>query len=148
MLKIQNSSRPSQKCTPNLLPARIDYNGAIATPERYWKPETDEKGETTVHFRGRKLTSDVLPLPENYTGAILQVTDRVENRTALDTRLEEEEEEEEEEKVETKIVEQVGAFEKVVVWQHGGRLEGTEDPYAKGIGEWIAFAEAIHGNDE
>lgn len=38
-----NATKP-QKCTPNLLPARINHAGPINDTKRYWKPETDEKG--------------------------------------------------------------------------------------------------------
>lgn len=42
MLAIRPTS--SQKCTPNLLPMRINHNGRIENTEQYWTPTTDEKG--------------------------------------------------------------------------------------------------------
>lgn len=42
MLSIQSTN--SNKCTPNLLPARLNHNGPINNTQRYWSPTTDEKG--------------------------------------------------------------------------------------------------------
>lgn len=49
MLSIQppSASKP-QKCTPNLLPARIHHDGPINDPQRYWTPEKDEDGMSTI----------------------------------------------------------------------------------------------------
>jgi ribonuclease H2 subunit C len=32
----------------------------------------------------------------------------------------------------------------VVVWGHGGEVDGRQDAFVKGMEEWIGFAEAIH----
>ena len=53
---------------------------------------------------------------------------------------------EEAEKVEVKIVEQVGSFEEVVIWGHGGEVDASQDCYVRGLGEWIGFAESMHGD--
>lgn len=50
------------------------------------------------------------------------------------------EKEDEEEKV--KILEQIGGFEEVVVWGHEA-LPAADDVFVKGVGEWVAFAEAV-----
>lgn len=90
----------SKKCTPNLLPVRINHNGPIHNTERYFKPTipapstkpaqapSTTASETTdnatqapqpdeqlqhVHFRGRHLHGTPLALPANYTGAIVHV---------------------------------------------------------------------------
>ena len=57
-------------------------------------------------------------------------------------------EEEEEERPEVvKILETVGAFEDLVVWGHD-LVPAVDDPFVKGVEEWIAFAEAIHGRPQ
>lgn len=43
MLAIQPSSK-SQKCTLNLLPARLNHNGPINDAEQYWKPTKNDEG--------------------------------------------------------------------------------------------------------
>ncbi|KAF2268839.1 ribonuclease H1 small subunit [Lojkania enalia] len=144
MLAIQPTSSGSQKCTPNLLPARLNHNGPINATERYWKPESSEDGKPKAYFRGRHLHGTPLPLPSNYTGAILHITDK--NLPAMDNDKMEAgvDDEEESEKVEVKVAEQVGTFGEVMLWEHGGAIDKDEDTYTRGIGEWIGFAEAMH----
>lgn len=42
-----------------------------------------------------------------------------------------------------KVLEQVATFEELVVWGHEVR-PGEDETFVKGVGEWIAWAEAIH----
>ncbi|KAF2129456.1 ribonuclease H1 small subunit [Dothidotthia symphoricarpi CBS 119687] len=148
MLSIQ-STKP-QKCTPNLLPARINHNGPIDNTSQYWKPETDSKGTQHVHFRGRHLHGTVVPLPEKYTGAVLHVTDKQLPQSRSQTRAEGSGDEEEEEGVaeEIKIAEQVGEFEDMVVWGHGGQVDVGQDMFVRGLTEWVGFAESMHVDEE
>lgn len=46
--------------------------------------------------------------------------------------------------VETAIAEQVGEFEEIVVWGHGGVVEEAGDVYVRGLREWVGFAESMH----
>ena len=41
------------------------------------------------------------------------------------------------------ILKEQGNFEEVVVWDHEAILDESSDPYVKGIGEWITFAEQV-----
>lgn len=41
-----------------------------------------------------------------------------------------------------KVLEEAASFEEMVVWGHEV-LPGSDDPYVKGVEEWIAFAEAV-----
>lgn len=59
-----------------------------------------------------------------------------------------EEDMEKEGDVEVKIMEQVGSFDEVLVWGHGGKVDQSQDVYARGLGEWIEWAECMHGEDE
>jgi hypothetical protein len=56
MLSIQTAD--SKKCTPNLLPARINHNGPINNTQRYWAPTTDEKG--TQHSQHTRSSSSAI----------------------------------------------------------------------------------------
>ena len=58
----------------------------------------------------------------------------------LKSDLDEEGEEEGEEPV--AVLEEVGAFEKIVVWDHEKVVE-DDDGVVKGVAEWIRFAEAV-----
>ena len=58
-----------------------------------------------------------------------------------DSDLEELEQEDESERV--RVLESAATFDEVIVWGHD-KVPAADDPFAKGIDEWIAFAEAIH----
>ncbi|KAF2121087.1 ribonuclease H2, subunit C [Lophiotrema nucula] len=147
MLAIQSSTKSSQKCTPNLLPARLNHNGPVNDTERYWKPERTENEKNHAYFRGRHLHGTSLALPANYTGAVLQITDKdvpTTNSNRMETEDNEEEDDEESQKVEVKLIEQVGEFDEFMIWGHGGSIDASEDTYARAIKEWIGFSEAMH----
>lgn len=44
---------------------------------------------------------------------------------------------------ELKIVEQLGTFDAITTWKHENVPLDSEDPYIKGIQEWITFANAV-----
>ena len=146
MLSIQPSN--PQKCTPNLLPARINHNGPINDAQRYWKPETDDKGKQHAYFRGRHLHGTALPLPENYTGAVLHVTGKQLPQARTQPQPDGEEEVEESIPVEVTIAEQVASFDEVLVWGHGGEVDGSQDIFIRGMNEWVGFAESMHVDEE
>ena len=52
-------------------------------------------------------------------------------------------EEDDEEPEPVKILEQVSTFEEIMVWGHD-QLPAPDDPFVKGLEEWISFAEAIN----
>ncbi|KAJ4351569.1 uncharacterized protein N0V89_006912 [Didymosphaeria variabile] len=145
MIAIRSTN--AKKCTPNLLPARLNHNGPVNDTNHYWKPETDQKGTPHAYFRGRHLHGTPLALPSTHTGAILQVTD--ENLPQPRPQaIDEEDGEDEQETAEVKIAERIGDFDEVVVWGHGGEVEGEQDMFIRGVKEWMGFAEAMHGEEE
>ncbi|KAF2451709.1 hypothetical protein P171DRAFT_515672 [Karstenula rhodostoma CBS 690.94] len=139
-------SANAKKCTPNLLPARLNHNGPVNDTAQYWKPEIDEEATPHAYFRGRHLHGTPLALPSTHTGAVLQITDKNLPQTRTQPA-DADEEEEEQETVEVKVAEQIGEFEEVVVWGHGGQVEEGQDMFIRGMKEWIGFAEAMHGED-
>jgi ribonuclease H2 subunit C len=50
--------------------------------------------------------------------------------------------------VEVKVAEQVGEFDEVVVWGHGGEVDGSQDMFIRGMNEWVGFAESMHVDEE
>ncbi|KAL5387062.1 hypothetical protein DPSP01_003674 [Paraphaeosphaeria sporulosa] len=145
MIAIQSAS--AKKCTPNLLPARLNHNGPVNDTAHYWKPEVDDKGTSHAYLRGRHLHGTPLALPSTHTGAVLQITDK--NLPQMRTQpADDEDDEGEQETVEVKVAEQIGEFEEVVVWGHGGQVEEGQDMFIRGMKEWMGFAEAMHGEDE
>lgn len=110
-------------------------------------------GNQHAYLRGRHLHGLSQPLPENYTGAVLNVTDKALSQSgprSQDTEDDEQAEEDaaEEHDVEVKIAEQVGEFDEIVVWGHGGKVDGAQDGYIRGMNEWVAFAESMHVDKE
>ena len=116
----------------------------------------------TAHFRGRKLQGRRIPLPEGYIGRILQKTAGEEegegkqpNRheaTAATAAAEEDEAGEDGKMsgsatVPVRMLETKGTFDALTIWGHEyapvDGEEGEEEGFARGIGEWIGFAEAV-----
>ncbi|KAF2428354.1 ribonuclease H1 small subunit [Tothia fuscella] len=147
-LAIEKSSKEAVKCIPNLLPCKLHHDGPVNGSERYWKSETEEDDTRLAYFRGRKLHGRSVKLPEGYKGAVLQTSDKVVPTSNMNqSHMEiDEDEEEEDEAEEIKLVEQIAEFDEIMVWGHETTAEATEDPYSKGMEEWISFAEAIHAH--
>lgn len=49
---------------------------------------------------------------------------------------------EEEEEEQANMLQDLGSFDEVVLWGHESIVE-SEDPFVKGMEEWISFAEAV-----
>ena len=110
-------------------------------------------GKRHAYFRGRHLHGTTLPLPQNYTGAILHVTDKQlpQTRTQQQQPADEDDEDAEVEEsmpVEVKIAEQVGEFDEIIIWGHGGEVDGSGDAFVRGMNEWVGFAESMHVDEE
>jgi ribonuclease H2 subunit C len=63
--------------------------------------------------------------------------------TALDDDIEIEDEEDEPLEP-VKVLDELSSFDEIVVWGHD-QLPDLDDPFVRGVEEWIAFAEALHG---
>lgn len=99
-------------------------------------------------------------MPDGYRGVVVRKReegDNEEERRFEDRRMEREngyvdgiggqegeEDEEEGEEILT-VLEEVAAFEEVIVWGHE-RVVEDEDGFVKGIAEWTRFAEAVSSN--
>jgi ribonuclease H2 subunit C len=114
-------------------------------------------GKRHAYFRGRHLHGTTLPLPRNYIGAIVHVTDKQlpQSRTQPQQHLADENREDDEDAdmedsipVEVKIAEQVGEFDEVIIWGHGGEVDGSGNAFIRGMNEWVGFAESMHVDQE
>jgi ribonuclease H2 subunit C len=120
-------------------------------------------GTQHAYFRGRHLHGTTLPLPSGYTGAVVHVTEKTVPRTQAQTHAQTQardqelhdydgdddaEHEDIDESAEVKIAEQIGTFDAVVVWDHGGPVDAERDMYIRGVREWIGFAESMHVEDD
>ena len=50
---------------------------------------------------------------------------------------------EQEETEPIKVLEEIGSFSSIVVWDHE-KMPEKDDPFIKAVEEWIGFAEAMH----
>ncbi|EME78843.1 uncharacterized protein MYCFIDRAFT_168150, partial [Pseudocercospora fijiensis CIRAD86] len=133
ILALPSSTSPSTSLTPNLLPARINHNGPIPISPRHWTPNS------TSAFRGRKLLSQTLPVPKNYTGVVVTTT----GTTIPSKQTEEEGDGAGEEGAEMREMEEIGKFEEIVVWGHEMVPDRREDVYCRGLEEWVGLAESV-----
>ncbi|KAJ9613462.1 hypothetical protein H2200_003404 [Cladophialophora chaetospira] len=170
MLALQRREKRTDIRTANILPCRIQHDGPLKVTKRYWSPQVEKDGTATSYFRGRKLRGKVLKLPAGYRGTepfpvaaqnlyahvslgvVAKSTDRYlqpsklatgPTYTAVDEDIEIADEEEEPPEP-VKILEETSGFEEIIVWGHD-IVPTNDNPFVKGIEEWISFAEAIHG---
>ena len=68
IVSITKSKFQPWKCSPNVLPCRINHDGPVNAAKRYWDPTTEADGTKTAYFRGRKLRGKTIQLPEGYRG--------------------------------------------------------------------------------
>ncbi|KAI7224948.1 hypothetical protein KC330_g9218 [Hortaea werneckii] len=158
----RNPHQPQQSkpLHPNILPCSIHHSGPIKVSKRYWSPKIatntpHDHGSKiqTAHFRGRKLQGRRIRLPEGYIGMILQKTDNeeeVKQQKGDEATAENAEEAGEDGNMlpsatPVRMLETKGTFDALTIWGHEHAPLGQEDDeFARGIGEWIGFAEAIH----
>ena len=83
-----------------------------------------------------------MDVPKGYRGVIVQEAGKekiaVQDMNIGDLDGEEGEEEQEE----VTVLNEVGLFDKVVIWNHESVVDG-DDAFVKGLGEWIGFAQAV-----
>ncbi|PGH26849.1 hypothetical protein AJ80_01430 [Polytolypa hystricis UAMH7299] len=155
-----SNSSQSSRLTPNILPCRIHHDGPVEAPKRYWDPVFDDgKSDlATSYFRGRKLRGRRVPIPQGYHGLIATPTNTplpthpsLSSQTPSSTTHQEqiyeqqdgEEEEEDVKEPPPSLVEKTGTFSEFMVWEHED-VPAADDPFVKGVSEWIQFAEAMH----
>ena len=96
---------------------------------------TDQNSQT-AYFRGRKLRGRRVAVPEGYEGVVATPTERT-IRPAQNNSVDETEPEEP-----VKILEKQATFQDVMVWGHE-LMPAADDPFVKGVEEWVRFAEAV-----
>jgi ribonuclease H2 subunit C len=149
----------------------ITILGTLNRWEKYAHIHTHTKSKPTsltcpdtkhVHFRGRHLYGTSLPLPTHYTGAVLSITDRLaptaqsssqhppETDASVDADPDADVDADLEDEVleEVKIAEQLGEFDEIVVWGHGGEVDEGSDMFVRGMREWVGFAESMHCDED
>lgn len=84
-----------------------------------------------------------MDVPQGYKGIIVKEAGK--EKTAFEKIEKESLEGEggEEEQEEVTVLNEIGSFERVVIWNHESMVDG-DDAFVKGLGEWISFADAMH----
>ncbi|KAI9857152.1 MAG: 3'-5' exonuclease [Vezdaea acicularis] len=146
MLAIQKSQKPEGKCSANILPCRISHTGPVSSSERYWKPQKEDD-KNVAYFRGRRLLGKTIRIPDGYQGAVVERTERM--LPVADKKMSSvigsgDDEDGDDEPEQVNILEETNTFDEIVVWGHETLPDDMDDPYVKGIEEWIPFAEAMH----
>ena len=104
-------------------------------------------GKPEAYFRGRKLRGQEIGVPQGYRGIVVEEagseTTAFQNTEKRVLKGEEGEEMEEEQK-EVTMLNELGSFDKLLIWNHESMVDG-DDPFVKGLSEWIDFAEAVSG---
>ncbi|EEQ83260.2 uncharacterized protein BDCG_00065 [Blastomyces dermatitidis ER-3] len=159
-----DSHQRNSSITPNILPCRIHHDGPVEISARYWNPVVDESNPdtATAYFRGRRLRGRRVLIPEGYEG-VLASTDSSLQLAALESGtkkndqgrshrnfdLEEDEDDDHHDDSDEDywksfaVVEKQGSFSDFMVWDHE-KVPAADDPFVKGVSEWIRFAEAMH----
>ncbi|PGH01521.1 ribonuclease H2 subunit C [Blastomyces parvus] len=149
-----DSHQENSSITPNILPCRIHHDGPVEISTRYWNPVVDESNPdtATAYFRGRKLRGRRVPIPDGYEGVIActnslesEAKNNDQGRRHRNFDLEDEEDDDNDEDYwkSFTIVEKQGSFSDFMVWDHE-KVPAADDPFVKGVSEWIRFAEAMH----
>lgn len=80
----------------------------------------------------------------------MQITDKnlPQNRHSPTEEEDDDDDGEEQETVEVKIADQIGEFQDVVIWGHGGPVDEGQSMFIRGVREWVGFADAMHGDHD
>ncbi|KAI1097067.1 ribonuclease H1 small subunit [Jackrogersella minutella] len=139
--KIQN------KAQVHLLPCRINHDGNVNPIDTYWNPDEGQDQVKTAYLRGRKLHGKAVKLPEGYYGSIAEKSGAKkseESRKEEDMIEDVEIQEEPEDQLEIRAMERKATFDELMIWNHETLANSSDDPYLRGMEEWISFAEQIH----
>lgn len=104
-------------------------------------------GKPEAYFRGRKLRGQEIQVPQGYRGIVVEEAGR--ETTAFQTTekgvFEQEEGEQiEEAQEEVTMLNELGSFDRLLIWNHESMVDG-DDLFIRGLSEWISFAEAVSG---
>ncbi|CCU75349.1 unnamed protein product [Blumeria hordei] len=144
MLFLRKAKGHEGKCTPNVLPCRINFSGPVGVSKRHWHPVERSDGNSVVYFRGKKLYGKRINIPKNYRGVVLSKSDQdlPEKMPPIEKI-----EEEADHSMSTQYLEETQEFEDIVVWGHETLPHESSDPYLRGINDWISLAKLIHEHE-
>ena len=99
-------------------------------------------GKFEAYFRGRKLRGQEIQVPQGYSGVIVKEVGKEKAASRNIERGGIEGYDGDEELEETTVLNEVGSFKNILIWNHEDIFEG-DNAFVKGLSEWIGFAEAV-----
>lgn len=157
-----------KKAQVNLLPCRIHHDGNVNPIDTYWNPQDGQgmmitcpsqvslnfcshymnfpEQTKTAYLRGRKLQGKAVKLPEGYYGSIVEKSEpKKPEKSSNDEEMTEviEIEDDSDDQIETGAMKGKATFDELMVWNHESLANSSEDPYLRGMEEWISFTEQV-----
>ncbi|KAI0837816.1 ribonuclease H1 small subunit [Hypoxylon sp. FL0890] len=144
VLAIDSQEAIQKRAQVHLLPCRIHHDGDINPINTYWNPSEGQDQVKTAYLRGRKLHGKAVKLPEGYYGSVVEKSEPKKSEEPKEMTDNVEILEEPENQLEIGAMQGKATFEELMVWNHEILANSSEDPYLRGMEEWISFAEQIH----
>ncbi|KAI1433621.1 ribonuclease H1 small subunit [Xylaria sp. CBS 124048] len=149
LFAVESKASREEKTIVNLLPCRIHHDGDVNPSKTFWNPTKDKDGIHTAYLRGRKLHGKAMRLPKGYQGVVVEKTDAKPETPAKHEELADVEIiENPDDQLEVGTMRVKAGFDGLMIWGHESTTESVDDPYVRGMEEWIAFAEEIHSYSE
>ncbi|KAI1765366.1 ribonuclease H1 small subunit [Hypoxylon sp. FL1150] len=140
-----DSQESTQKnASVHLLPCRINHDGNVEPVDAYWNPSESQDKTKRAYLRGRKLHGKVVKLPEGYYGSVVEMSEPKKPENTQEMAEELEVQNEQDEQPEVGVMQGKATFDEIMIWGHESLTDSNEDPYLRGVEEWISFAEQIH----
>lgn len=143
VLSVESREAISKKAQVHLLPCRIHHDGNVNPINTYWNPSDGQDQTKTAYLRGRKLYGKAVKLPEGYYGSVVEKSELKQSEEPKEMA-EDVEIQGIEDQLEIGTMEGKATFNELTVWNHETLANSSEDPYLRGMEEWISFAEQIH----
>lgn len=97
-----------------------------------------------AYLRGRKLHGKAVKLPEGYYGSVVEKSTPKKAEKPREEMIEDLEiVDDPDDQPEIGAMQGQATFEEVMIWGHESLPDSSEDPYLRGMEEWISFAEQV-----
>ncbi|KAI8959206.1 ribonuclease H1 small subunit [Daldinia sp. FL1419] len=142
---VDSQENIEKKAQIHLLPCRVHHDGNVNPVETYWNPTESEGEKKIAYLRGRKLHGKVVKLPEGYYGSVVEKSAPKKPQPSQEEMIEDLQIiEDPDDQLEVGAMQGKATFDEFVVWNHETLADSSEDPYLRGMEEWISFAGQIH----
>ncbi|KAI1801139.1 ribonuclease H1 small subunit [Daldinia bambusicola] len=141
VFSVDSQESIQKKAQVHLLPCRIHHDGNVNPVETYWSPSENEDKIKTAYLRGRKLQGKAVKLPDGYYGSVVEKSAPKKPEPSQEEMVEDlEVVEDPNDQLEVGAMQGKATFDEFVVWNHETLANSSEDPYLRGMEEWISFA--------